>query len=408
MERNDRIISTLSNGVRIVAQRSEGDVSYIGMLVNAGSRDDSPEAFGTAHFVEHTIFKGTASLRSSEINNRMEQIGGELNAFTTKEDTMIYTNAPAGYERRAFALLASLASEATFPEKEINLERDVITEEIFSYRDNPADAVYDEFDELIYRGSGLAHNILGTEESVKTIGRDTLLSFIRTRYTARNIVLYCVSPSDPERNVRLAEKYFGGIPAGDPAPGRLLPPPAPLFDESRDLDNHQANTIIGCRIFGRNDPRRHALFLFNNYLGGPAMNSRLNSVLRESRGLVYTVDSNVALYSDAGTLMIYYGCDEQKNDRCARLIRKEIERLADKPLSSSKFEAVRRQYCGQLVVSGAMAENCAMQLAKSVMYFGEVHDIVYTLERMQEVSAEDVRDVARMVLDSGLSRLTLR
>ena len=404
----ERIIHTYSNGLRIVAERSDSPVAYIGIVTDAGSRDDFHSCHGLAHFVEHTVFKGTETRKSWQINSRMETIGGELNAYTTKEETMVYTNAPAGYEARAFELLADLVMHATFPRAEIDKERDVITEEIYSYRDNPADAVYDEFDELIYRGSGLAHNILGTPDSVRDIRGEDARAFIDRFYTAPNMVLYCVAPSDPERNIRLAEKYFGSLPAAASPRERTAPELLPPFRETRNHDNHQANTIVGCRLFGRRDPRRHALFLLNNYLGGPAMNSRLNQTIREKRGWVYTVDSNVALTSDSGTLLVYYGSDAKNVEKCERLIKAEIDSLAQNGLSQRTFAKAREQYCGQLLVSGDHRENCAMSLAKSLLYFGEVHDVRFTAERMREVTADQLRDVAQFIAAQPLSRLTLQ
>ena len=307
---------TLSNGLRVVAAKAPGRISYIGVAVNAGSRDDGAATPGLAHFVEHTVFKGTARRNSWHISNRMESVGGELNAYTTKEETMIYTNAPAGYASRSLELLADLVGGASFPEAEIDREREVIVEEICSYRDNPADAVYDEFDELIYRDADLAHNILGSPESVRNITSADARNFVSRFYAPENMVLYICDPDSPEKAVRLAEKYFGGISRSMPTHNRDIPAVGPVFRETRDRGNSQANTIVGARLFGRTDSRRHALFLLNNYLGGPCMNSRLNQELRERRGLVYTVDSSVALTSNAGTMLVYYGSDPKTVEKC--------------------------------------------------------------------------------------------
>lgn len=401
-----RIISRLSNGMRVVAEQSDGNVAYIGVVAAAGSRYDGSHP-GIAHFVEHTIFKGTPSRSSWHVANRMESVGGELNAYTTKEEVMIYTNAPAGYEDRALQLIADLIANATFPEKEIDLERDVITEEIHSYHDNAADAVYDEFDELLYRGSDLAHNILGTPQSVKEISREDAREYLKNRFVPEMMVAYCVSPSEPERNLRRAEKYFGRL-SGTPQERISLPTrEAPYFHELRERGNHQANTIMGTRIFGRNDSRRHAMFLLNNLLGGPAMNSLLNQKLREKRGLVYTVDSSVALYSDAGAIQIFFGAEPEKVDKCGKLIERELANLAEHRLSERSFQRAREQYCGQLLVSGDHRESCAMSLAKSMLYYGEVHDIEFTAYRIREVTAEQVRAMAEIVSSHPLSRLTL-
>ncbi len=400
-------IHTLANGLRVVATKSAGEVSYIGAMVNAGSRDESADKQGLAHFVEHTVFKGTQHRRSCHIASRMESIGGELNAYTTKEETMLYTNAPAGYAERSIELISDLVKYSNFPPREIEKEKEVIIEEINSYRDSPSDSVYDEFEELIYAGSGLAHNILGTPESVKALSPADGRAFIDAKYTPDNMVVYCCDPGDPEKNIRLVEKYFGDMNFTPSPNNRVKPPVCEIFNETRSRSNHQANCITGCRIFGRDDSRRHALFLLNNYLGGPCMNSRLNMEMRDRRGLVYTVDSNVALMSDAGVLLIYYGCDPRETGRCRDIIENEIDRLAQSPLSPRTFAKVRDQYCGQLIMSGEHRESRAMSLAKSLMYYDEIHDLDYTSRCIRSLTPEAMQEAAQLVASSGLSTLTL-
>ena len=400
-------IATLPCGLRVVGKRIEGLVSYIGLVVNAGSRDESADHYGLAHFVEHTLFKGTGRRRGWQVSSRMESVGGELNAYTSKEETMIYTSAPAGYEERALELLADIVTDSRFPHEEIEREKEVVIEEIHSYLDSPADAVYDEFEELAYTGSGLAHNILGCEESVRKLNGTDCRRFIDRFYTPGEMVVYCCTPEQPARILRMVEKYFGGMHFADAPRERLAPPPMESFDERRDKGNYQANTIVGTRVFGRRDPRRFALFLLNNYLGGPSMNSRLNRELREKRGYVYTVDSSVSLMTDAGLWAVYFGCDPANVKRCREIIYKEVEALADKRLSSMAFERIKRQYCGQLLVSSDQRENRAMSLAKSLLYYGEIHDIAATAEHIREVTAEELRDTAAMLAGSARGCLTL-
>lgn len=401
-------IHTLSNGLRVVAARSLGNVSYIGILVNAGSRDEDPTHYGLAHFVEHTVFKGTRRRRSSQIASRMETVGGELNAYTTKEETMIYTNAPAGYAERSFDLISDLIRNATFPPSEIEKEKEVIIEEIYSYRDSPSDSVFDEFEELIYAGSGLAHNILGSEDSVRGLSSADGRGFIDCNYTPENLVIYCSDPSDPEKNIRLVEKYFGDMDFRSIPKERTVPGLNPVFDEHRDRHNHQANCISGTRLFGRDDPHRHAIFLLNNYLGGPCMNSRLNLEMRDRRGLVYTVESNVALMSDSGLLLIYYGCDPRHTDKCRRIIANEIDRLAQSPLPERTFAKIRDQYCGQLIMSGEHRESRAMSMAKSLLYYNEIHDIDFTASCIRSLTPSDMQEAAQLIAANGLSTLILK
>lgn len=398
---------TLSNGLRIVGCRRQGLVSYIGVVVNVGSRDEDSSHEGLAHFVEHTIFKGTDKRRVHQISARMEVVGGELNAYTSKEETMVYTNAPSGYEDRALELLSDIISSSRFPETEINKEREVIVEEIYSYLDSPADRVYDEYEELAYKGSGLAHNILGSPESVREIKSDICRSFLHKFYVPQNMVVYCVTPLPDEQIIRKVEKYFNSLKQEEVKHNRITPPPMETFDVIRDNATHQANTIMGARAFSRKDPRRFALFLLNNHLAGPCMNSLLTRELRDKRGYVYTVDSNVSLLSDTGLLMIYFGCDPSNVKKCRTIIRREVEKLCSKTMSDQSFEKIKRQYCGQLISSSDHIEHRAMSLGKSVLYHDEIHDITSTAERIRAVTAQELREVAEIVFGKGLSTLTL-
>lgn len=405
-ELNHSLIS-LPNGLRVVCRQRDGLVSYIGVVVNAGSRDEDISHEGLAHFVEHTIFKGTTKRKAWQIASRMETVGGELNAYTSKEETMVYTNAPAGYEDRALELLADLITSSRFPQPEIEKEREVIVEEIYSYLDSPSERVYDEYEELAYKGSGLSHNILGTPESVRKIkGRDCR-GFLDKFYVPQNMVIYCVTPLSEREIMRKVEKFFGSMDAKPVLHSRETPPNIQFFDERRDHGTHQANTIMGARAFGRNDTRRFALFLLNNYLGGPCMNSRLNRELREKRGYVYAVDSNVSLLSDTGLMIIYFGCDPSNVAKCRRIIEKEIDILCSARMSETSFEKVKRQYCGQLLASSDHIENRAMSLGKSVLYYNQVHDIATTNERIMSVTSEETRSVAELIFSKGLSTLTL-
>lgn len=407
MEIEKYLISTFSNGVRAVCCRAPGLVSYTGIAINAGSSSESPDKHGLAHFVEHTVFKGTRHRSSWHISNRMEVVGGELNAYTSKEETVIHTSAPAGYVDRALELLSDLILNATFPEREIVKEKEVIIEEIHSYQDSPSDSVFDEFEELIYAGSPLAHNILGSPESVRGLHSSDALDFISENYRGKNLVVYCCAPGNPAKNMKLVEKYFSTMPALEKEENREAVIIPPCFNEVRNRATHQANTIVGARLFGRRDPRRHALFLLNNYLGGPCMNSRLNQEIRDRRGLVYTVDSYVSLLRETGLFTVYFGSDKSTVDKCIAIIRNELDRLAQSPLSERRFKAARDQYCGQLTVSSDHHESRAMSLAKSLMYYDEIHDIAYTAERIRAVTAEEMRQAAELILTSGLSRLSL-
>lgn len=398
---------TLHNGLRVAISRSDALVSYIGVAVGSGSRDESADRHGLAHFVEHTIFKGTWRRSSASISSRMESIGGDLNACTSKEDTIIYTSAPAGYEDRALELLADIIANSLFPEQEIATEHEVVVEEIKSYLDSPSENVYDEYEERVFAGNALAHNILGSPESVRALTGRECRQFLDLNYTPGNMVVYIFAPVEPDRIIRRVEKHFGLLNFPDRRPDRTAPELVPHFDEIIDNEGFQAHTIYGARTFNRYDQRRYALYLLNNYLGGPCMSSVLNRELREKRGLVYTVDSFISNFSDAGLWSVYIGCDKSHVGKCLRIVRRELDRLAQSALSPRMLEKIKTQYCGQLLVSSDNCENMAMSMGKSLLHYGEILDTSFTAGRIREVSAEQLRSVAELLSARNCSRLTL-
>lgn len=393
--------------MRVALRRHDGNVTYTGVLVDAGSRDEPSDHPGLAHFVEHTIFKGTARRSSWHISNRMESIGGELNAYTFKEGTSVYSIAPAGYEERGVELIADLIRNASFPAHELDKEREVIVEEINSYLDNPSESVFDRFEEHIYRGSPLAHNILGTPGSVRAITGEVCRGYMKRFYHPGNMVGFIASPLPPEKIARILRKHWGSIPPGGEKPRRSLPPVPPAFNLVYDEDGHQAHTIVGTRIFPRTDPRRFPLMLLNNYLGGPGMNSRLNLQLREKRGLVYSADSFISLLSDSGTMAIYFGTDKKYVDRCLRIIYNELDALAQSPLGERALARIKEQYCGQLLVGSDNRESMAMSLGKNLLFYGKLTDVGALAERLRAVTAAEIREVAELVAPALCSRITL-
>lgn len=407
-QNNEYHLFTLPNDLKCVHWRLDGQVSYCGVAVNAGSRDEPEGKNGLAHFVEHTLFKGTEHRRAVHISNRMETVGGELNAFTGKEETLLYTNAPTGHLERSLELLADIVAYSNFPGAELDREREVVIEEINSYLDSPADLVFDDFEDALFEGSRLGHNILGDELSVDGLHREDCRGFIDTFYIPQNMTLYCADPSEPDKVEALVSKYFSPLHFYGAIPARSLPVMNRPFDEANVQDGHQANTILGTRVFGRDDPRRYALMLLNNYLGGPCMNSRLNQELREKRGYVYSADSSISLFSDCGVMEIYFACDPDRTSRCIRLAMREIEKLADTTMSAAAFERIKTQYAGQLQVSTDHRENRAMQLAKSLLYYGDIRDIEYTRERIMALTAAQMREQAEMLCSTRFSTLTLR
>lgn len=404
----DYHIFTLDNGLKCVHERSDSAAGYCGLVINAGSRDESECHNGLAHFVEHSLFKGTKSRKSWHISNRMESIGGELNAYTTKEETMIYSNFPDGYASRSIELIADIVRNSVFPEKELEKEREVVIDEINSYLDSPADSVYDEFEELLFAGSRLAHNILGTPESVRNLNSANCCNFIEKFYAPGNMALYCSDSSSHIFFERIANKYFGSM--HFPVTESLRhndTKKVESFDKKIKRGGHQAHTVIGTKLFDRKDSRRYALFLLNNYLGGPCMNSRLNQELREKRGYVYTVDSSVGLLSDTGSIQIYFGCDDKHTDTCCRIVKRQLEEIANCSIKPRVFNKIKTQYIGQLTVSADHRESRAMSLGKSLLCYGKIHDMAYTKQRLMEVTSDEVAAVAGLIISQGLNSLTI-
>lgn len=398
---------TLHNGLRVAICRTDARVAYIGVVVGSGSRDESADRHGLAHFVEHTIFKGTWKRRSSAISARMESIGGELNASTSKENTIIYTSAPAGYADRAIELLADIIANSLFPEQEVATEHEVVVEEIKSYLDTPSENVYDEYEERIFKGNSLAHNILGTQKSVRSLNGRDCRHFLDLNYTPGNMVVYISAPDDPEKLIKRVEKHFGLLNFPFRRQPRVVPAELPVFDEVIDNDGFQAHTVFGTRTFSRDDPRRFALYLLNNYIGGPCMSSRLNSELREKRGLVYAVDSFNSMFSDTGLWSVYIGCDKSNVRKCLSIVKRELDRLAQSTMTDRMLDKIKTQYCGQLLVSTDNRENMAINMGKSLLFRDAIYDTSHTAEQIRAVTATQLREVAELLVPSRCSRLTL-
>lgn len=409
MTPTDNIYAThrLGNGLRLVHVHTASPVAWCGLAVNAGSRDDGDGRYGLAHFVEHTIFKGTTHRRSWHIINRMERVGGELNAYTTKEHTMVYSVFPAEHLARAVELLADLVRCSTFPHDEIERERDVVLEEADSYRDSPSDAVYDDLEDILFAGSALGHNILGVEDHLRRLGSDDCMSYLKSLYVPENMVFFVVGNMPAERAFRLAERHLGDMDRCLHREPRVTPPVNAPSRHTIELQLHQAHTVLGMRLPDMFSDERFALSLLNNILGGPGMNSLLNVQLRERRGYVYTVESSLSLMSDCGMMQIYMGCDPADIRSSLRVIDHVTHDLAEHALTERRLDAAKRQYCGQLLLAADSAEWMAMGAGRSLLH----HDRVTTLDQMvaciNAVTPEQVRHAARHITMDHATILTL-
>lgn len=401
--------ATLDNGMRAVHVSSPSDIDLTGVMINAGSRMDPSESPGLAHFVEHTIFKGTAHRRSWHINSRMEAIGGELNAFTSKEETVIYTVSPGGNLQRALQLIGELVTEPTFPEHELDIERAVIMDEIDSYLDSPPDAVFDDFEDEIFAGSGLGHNILGTHESVKAIGSSECRRFVDNWYTPRRMTAFYSGSTNPDRVFAHMNRHLGTIVRPERQFTDATPCMRPPFTIVRHKEGaHQANTVTGARIGGITSSDRHAIALLCNMLGGPGMNSLLNLELRERRGLVYSVDASVTRYNDCGILAIGYGCDPEDTDKCRKIVTRVLGRLLPERLNARSVAKAKQQYLGQVAVSNDNRENTVFRAARSTCFFGAAMTDKEYADAIGRITPEELCSAAERLLDpAGMSSLEL-
>lgn len=402
---HDIFYSTLPSGLRIVAVRRDSVVEHCGVAVNVGSRDESSTHHGLAHFVEHTIFKGTRRRRAWHILNRMELVGGELNAYTTKEETLLYSTFPTGNLQRAVELISDLVIDSRFPQVELERERDVVADEIESYLDIPSEGIFDLFEEEIFAGSPLAHNILGDKESIKGFDSQVCRDYLDRFYTPGEMVFFYSGPQVPEKVERLVERYFARLTREDTKRHRQTPNLVPLFCEEKKIDTHQAHTVMGARVGGLLSDDRFAIALLTNMLGGPGMNSLLNVELRERRGLVYTVDAGTTFMSDVGLFTIYFGCDVDDVSRCVKLVDKCVSRLANEGVSTRKLEEAKKQYAGQLTVASVNSEQTAISVARSYLYCGSAMKASETIEAINKVTASDLQKAAQTI--QSLSRLTL-
>lgn len=399
---------TLPNGLRIIHVPTSSFVAYCGLSINAGSRDDLDGKSGLAHFVEHTIFKGTKRRRSWHILNRMERVGGELNAYTSKEGTTVYSIFPCEYFERAVELLSDLVANSRFPENELVKERDVVLEEIDSYLDSPMDAAYDDFEDLLFAGSALGHNILGNEADLSGITSVDCRHYLDTQYVPENMVFFAVGNIKSERLFRMVEKYLGVLSHSLERVGRTIPMEVAPFHKVVDIDSHQAHTIVGKRLFSMYDDRKYAALLLNNILGGPGMNSLLNVAIREKRGYVYTVESSMSLLSDCGFFEIYFGSDEKHIAPSLRIIRRILTDLASTPLSDKALQAAKRQYLGQLLVSSENKESMALSLGKNYLYYDNVMSDGELAEYIKSVTPQQIMDSAALLSFDECSVLTLK
>lgn len=400
---------TLPNGLRIIHEPTSSKVSYCGFAIDAGTRDEAADEQGMAHFVEHLIFKGTAKRKAWHILNRMENVGGDLNAYTNKEETVVYAAFLNEHLERATELLGDIVFHSTFPQHEIEKETEVIIDEIQSYEDTPSELIFDDFEDMIFRNHPLGRNILGKPDLLRRFRTDDVLAFTRRFYHPSNMVFFVQGAYDFKKVVRYATKHFASVPDTPADNRRIAPPPYAPEHLTITKDTHQAHVMIGSRGYDAHDDRRTALYLLNNILGGPGMNSRLNVALRERRGLVYNVESNLTSYTDTGAFCIYFGTDTDDLDTCMRLTYKELRRLRDAKMTPSQLAAAKKQLIGQIGVASDNFENNALGMAKTFLHYHKYESPETVFKRIEALTAEQLLEVANeMFAEAYLSTLVYR
>ena len=423
---------TLDNGLRIIHLPSDSQVVYCGYQINAGTRNEEPGEEGLAHFCEHVTFKGTERRKAWHILNCLESVGGDLNAYTNKEGTVYYSAILKEHIGRAVDLLSDIVFHSVYPQAEIDKEVEVICDEIESYNDSPAELIYDEFENILFKGSPLGHNILGTAEQVRAFKTKDALRFTRKLYRPDNAIFFAYGDIDFKKLVKLlktlnfehgtlnfmnsktSETPAAEMEAGD---ANHKVQSSKFKVQSKEVQSkvagqtivmqkntHQAHVMIGTRAYDVNDDRRMPLYLLNNMLGGPGMNAKLNLALREHNGLVYTVESTMVSYGDTGTWSIYFGCDEHDVKRCLRLVRKELDKFMQKPLSDAQLKAAKKQIKGQIGVACDNRENFALDFGKSFLHYGWEKNVDRLYEQVDEITAAQIQAVAQELFDKD--RLT--
>lgn len=400
-------IYTLENGIRGIHRQVRSGVAHCALVVNAGSRDEHKREYGIAHFTEHALFKGTERRKAYQVNCRLENLGGELNAYTTKEDTTLHATVLRHDFRRAVELVADVMFRSTFPEKELSKEREVIADEINSYKDSPAERIYDDFEDMMFRGSELGHNILGSKASIARFSTDEIRSFVGRTYTTDQMVFSSIGNFSVATARGIAERYLAGFEPTVRGFRREATAAYEPFSETLSRHTHQAHGIIGTRGYSIADERRLPLALMVNILGGPSANSLLNILLREKYGLSYNVEATYTPYSDTGIVGIYFSSDHDNAAQCVELIEAEIAKLRNELVTPRRLAIAKRQFVAQMAISMEANEGYMLGAGKSLLLYKDIDTLEEAYKKVMAITAEDIRSVAEDSF-AHLSRLIYR
>lgn len=406
---NEYNYHTLNNGLRIIFRADKSPVTYCGLAINTGSRDELPNEYGMAHFIEHMLFKGTQKRRSAHIINRLENVGGELNAYTSKEETVVYAGVLTEYSERAIELIADITLHSVFPQKEIDKEVVIIMDEIQSYNDSPSELIYDDFEELLFEGNPLAHNILGSADILNSLTTADARAFVDRQYRADGMVLFVTGNLTFRQVVKWAEIYYQQHATSGQPVIRTAPAPVSTQRKVIDKNTHQVHFLAGTRTYNIHHPNRMGLYLLNNIVGGPGMSSLLNMSLREKNGLVYNVESSFQPFTDTGIWTVYFGCDPENAKRCEDLVYRELNKLREKPISESSLKKYKLQLQGQMAIASENKEHLALSLGKSYLRYNKVDDQETIRQEINKITASQLHEIACEVFKpENLSTLIYR
>ncbi len=390
---------TLGNGIRIIHKAADSEVAHCGVVINAGSRDEKPDENGLAHFIEHVIFKGTKKRKAFHVLSRLENVGGDLNAYTGKEETFIYASFLNKYYSRTLELFADILFASVFPEKELKKEKEVVLDEINSYKDTPSELIFDEFEELLFHGHPIGHCILGKPDSVRNLRKENIHDFLRRYYQPENMVICSVGKIDFKKLIKLSENYFSNVPSNKASNERF---PFNFYKAQKEETTkmtHQVHCITGNLAYDVRHEKKIRLSLLTNILGGPGMNSRLNLGIREKYGYCYNLEANYQPYSDTGIFNIYFGTDNGYLEKSLYLVFKELNKLRNQKLGTLQLHRAKQQIIGQLAISLESNLNEMLSIGKSHLVFEKVDTINDINDKIVKITSEDLLDVANEVFD---------
>ena len=396
---------TLPNGIRGIHCKVKSGAARCALIIGAGSRDELPTEHGIAHFAEHGLFKGTTHRKSYQVNCRLENLGGELNAFTTKEDTTVHATVLKGDFSKAVELVSDVVFNSTFPDKELDKEREVIIDEINTYKDSPMDLIYDTFEDMLFEGSELGHNILGTKRSLMRHNSQALHRFVDRTYTTDQMAFASIGNISNNHIEQIAHRYFADKPATSRSHSRVAPNALVPFEREQIKHTHQAHCIIGNRAYSINEDKRVPFLLLTNILGGPTANSRLNVNVRERNGLSYNIEANYTAYNDCGMAVIYFSSEHCNSDHCREIIANEIKKLQDVRLTTRQLAMAKRQYIAQMTIATEGNEGYMLGIGRSLLVHNEVDTLEEVYKKINAVTADQIMEVANEIFTNNSTLL---